>query len=168
MEFLSHVIGTGALLTFMILICASFTSLAQMETFDLVKRQLKEIADDVSSKIMYLIVLANSSEAKNLFFYQRLEVPYSVSSYGYSIKIEKIGGIFNVVAKLDRFSTIYAESSLPLNGTTLSIRLVTEEGQAWGPGILSTSQLPSGYSKSVIWCKKQDGIVYIGLGRLQG
>lgn len=168
MELLSHVIGTGGLLVFMLLITASFSSLEKMTTFDLIEMQLKEITDRESSQLFSLIVMANSSDAKSLFFCQSVDVPQSVGTYGYSLSLVRVGGLYGVEAKLDRYSGIDALSSLPLNSTSMAIIFDTTEGVQKGPGVLTASYLPSGTTNGVIWCKKLNGIIYLGFGRLKG
>lgn len=167
MELFSHVIGTAGLLIFMLLITASFSSLQRMTTFDLVKIQLNEITDRVSSQLSSLMVMANSSDAKSLFFCQSIDVPQSVGTYGYSLSLGRAGGLYSVKAKLDRYGFINATSSLPLNGTSMSISFDTTEGVLTGPSVLTASYLPSGTTNGVIWCKKFNGIIYIGFGRFK-
>jgi len=167
MELLSHVIGTGGLLVFMLLITASFSSLEKMTTFDLIRIQLKEITDRESSQLFSLIVMANSSDAKSLFFYQSVDVPQSVGTYGYSLSLEKVGGLYYVKAKLDRYSGINALSSLPLNSTSMAIIFDTSDVGSAGPNVLKASHLYSGTTNGVMWCKKQDGTIYLGFGRSQ-
>jgi len=167
MELLSNVIGTACLLVFMLLMSSSISSLQQMETFDLVKRQLKETTDRASSQTMSLIVMANSSDAKSLFFYQSIEIPASVANYGYSLSLSMTGGIYNIMAKLDRYNTINVVSSLPFNGTSLGISFDTRDSIQVGPGVLTASYLPSGSTNGVIWCKKVNGAISLGFGRLK-
>ncbi|RLI47208.1 hypothetical protein DRO69_01135 [Candidatus Bathyarchaeota archaeon] len=89
---ISHVIFTSALITLIFLMQFSFLYVVDNMKMEMIKRELKEIADYVSDTLANLYFLVNSTNYSNVTLEKTLNLPSHVQDSTFIINITSNGG----------------------------------------------------------------------------
>ncbi|RLI27723.1 hypothetical protein DRO58_03685 [Candidatus Bathyarchaeota archaeon] len=157
-------IGTMALLLTSLFVVTSFVLLGTMTQMDLVKPQLREVAEYVASNIVDLVTLADQTDVANLILVKKLIIPASVGERGYRIELSD----GSVIVYLGTLQTVRAETPINLNTSSEVIingEIVGVNGLNELVEVKGTLFSGSGYP--LVWCVKEDGTIYVGLGVLK-
>jgi hypothetical protein len=130
---------------------------------------LQEVTEKVSSEIIDLVDLSSLNPQSNLTLYRVIDIPDQINNYGYVINLQNDTLGWKVVAYLNEYNTVRAESNLyfkggvgVVNGT--GILNVKYNGQSV---VLSYGKsLYSGTYRPVVWCQINQSIITVGLGSL--
>ena len=177
---ISHMIGTMALLLTSLFVVTSFVLLGTMTQMDLVKPQLREVAEYVASNIVDLVTLADQTDVANLILVKKLIIPASVGERGYRIELSLSDS--SVIVYLGTLQTVRAETPINLNasGEVSEVIIINDPND----GIIDevnglnelvaslnvtirgnhSSPLFSGSEYPLVWCVKENGKIYVGLG----
>jgi len=166
---ISHMIGTMALLLTSLFVVTSFVLLGTMTQMDLVKPQLREVAEYVASNIVDLVTLADQTDVANLILVKKLIIPASVGERGYRIELSD----GSVVVYLGTLQTVRAEAPINLN-TPSEVEIIYNPNDGGIVGVNGLNELVevketlfSGSEYPLVWCVKKDGVIYVGLGVLK-
>jgi len=124
---------------------------------------LKETTNYISHEVVELVSLASSTGSSELFCYRLLDIPYHLQNHGYTIKYIKDDLGWKVVAYINEYNTIYAESRL---NWASGIEVINSTGIIKGV-IENRPSIQSGASNIVIWCQRfTNGTIKVGMGVL--
>ena len=160
-EAIPHIIGTVSLLLVMATVLLMSNMILVYVNNDAIKVSLKETTTYISHEVVEIASLASSTGSSALFIYRLLDVPYNLQNYGYIIKYVKDNLGWKVVAYLNEFNTISAESRLNWSSGVNVINSTQIVN-----GIISNKpSINSGASKIVIWCQRfTNGTISVGMG----
>jgi len=135
----------------------------------MIKNQLAQIASLISFKVLEAYRLAQRSNANNMLFAIRLDIPKYVKTTGYYVELIKDSEGFKVKVTSERLSSLYVEALVPISPNVDNVIFETNEGtiQASSMIIVKVSRLHSGVKYPVIWCMKSENFIYLGLGILE-
>lgn len=119
-EPLSHLMHTLTIFIVFISVLAVFQAYALYSYTDALKHQLADIEDYVSSVAADLVILATRSKYGNVTLVKTLNLPKSVGTYGYTVKLENRGSRCVLVVYLDARPGVKVETFLPLNNVACS------------------------------------------------
>ncbi|MEM3404453.1 MAG: hypothetical protein QXJ17_07965 [Nitrososphaeria archaeon] len=160
---LPHVLGTISLLLIMSSVLLMSNLILLNLNNDAIKASLKETTNYISHEVVEVVSLASSTGSSELFCYRLLDIPYHLQNYGYTIKYAKDELGWKVVAYINEYETIYAESRL----NWVSGIQVINSTQVVNNIIENRPSVQSGASNIVIWCQRfTNGTVRVGMGVL--
>jgi uncharacterized protein (UPF0333 family) len=136
---------------------------------DTSRSSLQEVTEKVSSEIIDLVSLAYLNSNSTLTF-KVIDIPDNINNKGYTVNIQNDSLGWKVVAYLDEYNTIRAESNLyftsgiaVFKGTGMFYNVTYN----WQPANLSkVTNLYSGTYLPVVWCQINQSIITVGFGRL--
>ena len=112
---MSYLIGTAAIIVLIFVMQLSYVQIVDNLWVDMVKRQLKEITDQVSDTLANLYFLVNSTTSE-VALEKVLTLPSTVRGSTYQVEIEKnstTGFAQRIHAYIKRRSTVDSSSWLP-------------------------------------------------------
>jgi hypothetical protein len=171
---ITHIIGTAALIGLVISVALAYTIIVDYVEANVLKPQLKQIAEYVSMNIVNLISLtefAYGESPSSTVVTKTLKIPRNLNEKAYLVRLVNEGGNCYVEVKLVARGDIYATSPIPLNSTRARVTIAaTEEkinevisGGFPDNTITLTTTVYSGNLNILIWCWK-NGTIYAGLG----
>ncbi len=112
---MSHLIATSALIMLIFAMQVFYFSVVDNIGEEMIRRELKEIADYISDTIINLYFLVNSTNHSNLTLQKTLNLPPEIADSSYRIQIlnDTNGFAQNVLAFLDSKSWLNANAWLP-------------------------------------------------------
>jgi len=157
----SHVIGTMALISIMILVGVAFSAVGSNSRGEAIESQLGDVAEYVASETMSLLSMLNMTQNTTLI--KNVSIPVSVGGQGYTIRFETESGYWEVTARLDAMPQSQRKANLPWKSVGQgSITIVTSGNIAGGE---AREFLYSGASNPIVWCRQSRlGGVEVGLG----
>lgn len=165
---LTRLIGIAAVVALVAAVGFFSSNMTMQVTQATSSSSLQEVTEKVSSEIIDLVSLASLSPDSNST-YKVINIPDQVNGKGYSVNLQKDSLGWKVVAYLDEFNTIRAESNLYFKG---GVDVVNGTGKFhvkynWQDVELSYgTSLYSGTYKPVVWCNITQSNIMVGLGRL--
>jgi hypothetical protein len=132
------------------------------------RSSLQEVTEKVSSEIIDLVSLTSLNPDSNLTF-KVIDIPDSINNKGYVVNLQKDSLGWNVVAYLNEYHTVRAESNLYFKG---GVGVINGTGTFyvkynWQDVALSYgTSLQSGTYRPVVWCQIAQSNITVGLGSL--
>ncbi len=128
--------------------------------FNLLEAQLGDVANYVSSIAGDLVILVESSSNEDITLTKNLDTPPLIGYFGYYITMNNQ----KVEVFLERYSSVKGSAILPWVGGNLKIY----DGTLVVSDVDPEETVSSRVSDLVIWCRKENGIVTVGLGFKEG
>ena len=162
---IAHVIGTVALIVLFSIVGTHYTMYYSTLQSHIVAHNLEEISIHVSFEFLDLVSLCTMS-SKNQLVFKQLDIPKNISGNNYDLFIINTGDSFKVIA--NKSSSFYGESILPWkDGVNIAIYDGSElDLEVKGFMIDPKIRVSSVFDDLVVWCKKTEGTIMVGLGRI--
>ncbi|MGB9717757.1 MAG: hypothetical protein ACPL4E_04880 [Thermoproteota archaeon] len=161
------VILTTALYAVLFISLLMFSIVYRWVFIDSLKVRLGEVANQVAYEVTGLYVMCHRAES-NINLYKPISLPVSVSGHGYAMEFREVDGVWFLVAYLEENRAINVSSPLWRNP---GVDVVVETGdgvfQVGSRLVNYTGVLHSGASNPVVWARRVDGAIVVGLGRLE-
>ena len=171
---ITHIIGTVALIGLVISVALAYGIIVDYIEANVLKSQVKQIAEYVSMNLVNLISLtefAYGDLSSPTVMTKTLELPEDLNENPYLVRLVNESGNCYVEVKLITRSDISARSPVPLNSTRAHITIATEETINGINSIFPDETITlfttvyGGNPNIIIWCWKYDSdTIYAGLG----
>lgn len=125
---ISHVIFTSALIALIFLMQFSFLYVVDNMKMEMIRRELKEIADYVSDTLANLYFLVNSTNYSNVTLEKTLNLPSHVQESTFIINITSNGGVAQSVHAYLKDNSQVDASSWILPGLKVGSQTSVESG----------------------------------------
>lgn len=173
---------TTALYGIMIIALNMFSVVSQWVFIDSVKVRLGEVANQVAYEVAEIYAMCRQSKGE-LKFFKPIEIPVSISEYGYALELRKIGDVWHVVAYLEINRAVNASSPIWKDpGDTVYIGPGEDDGDLFTITkthgsytvryVKEGEVLHSGISKPVVWAGRSRVVdqveIRVGLGWIEG
>lgn len=138
--------------------------LYQWVMVDSLRIRLGEMANQVASEVTGLYAMCQKPR-NNVDLFKPVSIPASVSEQGYAIEFKQIQGVWHVVAYLESNRAIKASSPLWSEpGGGVIVETGTGAFQVGPYTVRYTGVLHSGKRNAVVWARRINGSITVGLG----
>lgn len=168
---IQHILGTVALIGLVISATLAYQVVVGYVETNILKSQLKQVAEYVSLNIVSLVNLVEFAygELSTETVTKDLNLPVDLGGKSYLVRIVKEGDAWCVEAALATRADLNAKSPIPLSSTRALVRFITDPSSADGPSdenVAVAAELYGGDPKALIWCENKYGeYLCVGLGR---
>jgi hypothetical protein len=169
---IKHVIGTIALIGLIITAGLAYTIITSYIETDIIKQQLKQIAENVALNIVEIVNLVNfANVGSNATLMKVLGIPSDLGGKAYAVQLvnetSQGSGCYVYIYLVSRMD-VAASSSIPLNSTQTQLVLATDsEGTLLVRGnetIQYSGVVYGGAKDIVVWGWKGTGATWTGIG----
>jgi len=169
---IAHIIGTAALIALVISVTLAYQIVVDYVETNVLKAQLKQIAEYVSMNLVNIITLtefAYGDVSTSTVMSKSLKLPKDISGKTYRVRLVNEGGNCYVQAELITRTDLTAKSSIPLNSAKTRVIIVTGEIQLPDDSITPSSVVYGGNPNIVVWCwKNSSSSMCAGIGLRTG
>ncbi len=169
---IAHIIGTAALIALVISITLAYQIVVDYVETNVLKAQLKQVAEYVSMNLVNLITLtefAYGDLSTLTVMTKSLNLPEDLGGNPYRIRLINEEGNCYVQAELVIRTDLTAESPIPLNSTKTRVIIVTSEIQLPDSSIVPSNMVYGGNPNIIVWCwKNSSSSMCAGIGVKMG
>ncbi len=162
------VILTTAFYGVMLISLLMFSVLYQWVMVDSLRIRLGEMANQVAYEVTGLYAMCQKPR-NNVDLFKPISIPASVSEQGYAIEFKQLNGVWHVVAYLESNRAVNASSPL---WSEPGGEVFVETGSGVFPVgsylVTYSSVLHSGQRNPVVWARRINGTITVGLGWVSG
>jgi hypothetical protein len=160
------VILTTALYAVLFIFLLMFSMVYRWVSIDSLRVRLGEVANQVAYEVTGLYVMCQRARS-NVDLYKPISLPVSLSGHGYAMEFKQVDGVWFLVAYLEENRAINVSSPL-WKDPGVDVTVETGDGvfQVGSHLVNYTGVLHSGVSDPVVWARRVDGAIVVGLGRL--
>lgn len=162
------VILTTAFYGVMLISLLMFSVLYQWVMVDSLRIRLGEMANQVASEVTGLYAMCQKPR-NNVDLFKPISIPASVSEQGYAIEFKQLNGVWHVVAYLESNRAVNASSPL---WSEPGGEVFVETGSGVFPVgsylVTYSGVLHSGQRNPVVWARRINGTITVGLGWVSG
>ncbi len=158
------VILTTAFYGVLLMSLLMFSTVYQWVLVDSARIRLGEMANQVAYEVAGLYSMCQRPR-NNMDLFKPISIPASVSDKGYAMELKKIDGVWLIVAYLESNRMINASSPL---WSDPGVEMIVETGsgsfQVGSYTVHYNSVIHSGQSNPVVWARRINGTIMVGLG----
>jgi hypothetical protein len=162
------VILTTAFYGVMLISLLMFSVLYQWVMIDSLRIRLGEMANQVAYEVTGLYAMCQKPR-NNVDLFKPIRIPASVSEQGYAIEFKQLNGVWHVVAYLESNRAVNASSPL---WSEPGGEVFVETGSGVFPVgtylVTYSGVLHSGQRNPVVWARRINGTITVGLGWVSG
>ncbi|MBO3804076.1 MAG: hypothetical protein JTT11_09475 [Candidatus Brockarchaeota archaeon] len=158
----SHVIGTVAIFAFAATLTLYLYSVGSAESLAVTRGRLQTVSDYVAVRVVQVISMANASNTPSCI-QSLIELPETIAGGSYWIALSDQGG-YAVRGAMVLSPDVTTESLIPINSTSVNVRIVAQEGLAMD-GVTVQSKVYGGTKSVVVWGRRIGNVIEVGLGR---
>jgi hypothetical protein len=159
---MSHIIGTVAIIAFATTLTIYLYSIGNSQSLAIKSSRLKTISDYVAVRVVQMISMVNMSNTQSCV-QSLLELPGTVASESYYLMLIDQDG-YAVKGAMVLYPSVTTESIIPLNSSSVNIRIVTQDGLIID-GLTVQSKIYGGATDTFVWARRIGNLIEIGFGR---